>query len=46
MFMLITMLNAISMLIAVDHMYMFMFVVLMSNFADIALASMKHLDSR
>ena len=31
--------------IAMDHMFMFMFIVLMPNFANIALASMKLLDS-
>ena len=39
------MLITISMLIAMDHMFMFMFIVLLPNFADIALASMKLLDS-
>ena len=44
-FMPILMLISISMLIAVDHMYLFMFIVLVPKFADIALASIKHLDS-
>ena len=40
----ISTLIAISRLIAVDHMYLFMYIVLVPKFADIALASMKHLD--